>query len=276
MDKEKINVVNLHITDYCNFNCKFCFVKKEKFKATLEDLKICVNKIYEYFSKNNIQNGRINLAGGEPLIYNNLVELIDYIYSKNIEVSIITNGYFLNKDFLEKVKGKVCMIGISIDSLNNDVNIKLGRCQNGEKYCNEESYLSKCKLIKDSNIKLKINVCVNKYNYKENFTNFFKKAKADKIKFLQIKYEKNVNEECRELLISKEQFEEFSRNNYAENIVFESDESMIDSYLIVDSKCNVSTSNNHKSNMCLLNHSFEECLYNLNFDKDKFNKRYNI
>lgn len=58
--------INLHFTDFCNFHCKHCFVKKENCELSFDELKVAVDKIYKYFKDNGIK-GRINLAGGEPL-----------------------------------------------------------------------------------------------------------------------------------------------------------------------------------------------------------------
>lgn len=59
--------INLHFTDFCNFHCKHCFVKKENCELSFDELKITVDKIYKYFKDNGIK-GRINLAGGEFLL----------------------------------------------------------------------------------------------------------------------------------------------------------------------------------------------------------------
>lgn len=86
--------INLHFTDFCNFHCKHCLVKKENCVLSFDELKVAVDKIYKYFNDNEIK-GRINLAGGEHLMSRNIDRLIDYIASKGIEVSI-TNGYYLD------------------------------------------------------------------------------------------------------------------------------------------------------------------------------------
>ena len=75
--------INLHFTDFCNYHCKHCFVKKENYELSFDELKTIVDKIKKYFNDNNIK-GRINLAGGEPLMSRNIDKLIEYISSKNM------------------------------------------------------------------------------------------------------------------------------------------------------------------------------------------------
>jgi len=57
------------------------------------------------------------LVGGEPLLSKNIQMFIDYLFEINLEVSLITNGYYLDEKFISKNKNKLSMIGISIDSL---------------------------------------------------------------------------------------------------------------------------------------------------------------
>ena len=70
---------------------------KDNNELSLDELIIIVDRISKYFKTNKIK-GRINIAGGEPLVSRNIDKLIEYIHSKDILVSIITNGYLLNED----------------------------------------------------------------------------------------------------------------------------------------------------------------------------------
>ena len=104
---DKYDVINMHFIDICNFDCIYCYANnnqggvksQEKWERIIDDIAI-------YFKENNISTGRINLVGGEPLLYKKLPEIIDYICDKNIKVSILTNGYYLNEEFIKKVLKK--------------------------------------------------------------------------------------------------------------------------------------------------------------------------
>ena len=103
---------------------KHCVVKKENSKLSFDELKVAVDKIYKYFNDNEIK-GRINLEGRKPLMSRNIDRLIDYIASKAIEVSIIANCYYLDNSFIEMYKSQISTIGISVDSLDYDMNFRL-------------------------------------------------------------------------------------------------------------------------------------------------------
>ncbi len=148
-----MNVINLHFTNCCNYGCIYCFAKSninEK-ELSFDECKSVVNRIKDYFEENNIDDGRINLVGGEPLISPFINELIDYCFNKKIKVSIVTNGSLLTKEFIERNKNKLYMIGISIDSLNEETNEKIGRCCKN-KNLNIVQLIEICKLIKDRDI----------------------------------------------------------------------------------------------------------------------------
>jgi len=70
---------------------------------------------------------RINLAGGEPMMAHHLQDVIDYVISKGFKCSLITNGSYLTADFVKNNKDKLCMIGISVDSMDDELNKLIGR-----------------------------------------------------------------------------------------------------------------------------------------------------
>lgn len=251
--------INLHFTDFCNFRCKHCFVNKENKELSFENIKIIIDKIVQYKNLHN-EEVRINLAGGEPLVSKNIQDIIDYICDSKLEVSIITNGYYLNKGFIENNKNKLSMIGISVDSLNDNTNIKIGRSCNN-KLISENDLIDICKVIKENGIKLKINTCVTSLNCSENISSFLEKVKPDKTKVLRAFCDKNNSQ----YNISDDEW-----NNVKEkykNVFFEDNDYMKSHYIIIDSSGNLSRNNLHIDNNSLLEKSLEECLSNAGFLK---------
>lgn len=250
-------VINLHFTDKCNFHCKHCFVNKQNRELSLEQIKIIVDKIYDY----KIATGeyiRINLAGGEPLLSKNIQEIIDYINFKNLDVSLITNGYYLSEDFILRNKHKLSMIGISVDSLNYDTNILIGRC-NGNQVIDKEKLVSICNVINSAKIKLKINTCFSKVNKdgKELYA-FIKSVNPDRLKFFRVMC--NHDNELKSIELSDEEWKNIKLKYKDFKPVFEDNYYMQNSYIIVDSRGNLSKNNLHEINNSLLENTFKECL----------------
>ncbi|MFW6002633.1 MAG: viperin family antiviral radical SAM protein [archaeon] len=168
-------VLNFHLTDRCNFKCKHCFVNMQQEKElSLDKCKSIIDNISDM---NDFT--RINLAGGEPLLVNHLQEVIDYIVKKGFRCSIITNGSKLDESFIKKNKDKLSMIGISIDSMDDNINKKIGR-----KTIKNLNHL--CRSIKENEITLKVNICISKININCDFKEFLESVKPDRLKLFQL------------------------------------------------------------------------------------------
>lgn len=260
--------INLHFTDYCNYSCKHCFVKKENNELSMDELMVVVDKVKRYFDSNHIK-GRINIAGGEPLVSKNIDHLINYIASKGIQVSIITNGYLLDESFIQRHKNHLYSIGLSVDSMDYDTNIKIGRCCKSN-ILTKDKILHLSKIIKEARILLKINICVSKLNVNENFNELIHIIQPDRLKvFEMVCYDmsQKVNS------ATKSDIQSFlERLNY--NYIYESAESMKKSYIIIDSKGNLSTNNLHLNGASILCHEISDIISTLNVDYENYIKRY--
>lgn len=256
----KQKTFNLHFTDFCNFKCKHCFVNKQGKELTLEEIKLIVDKLADYSKYTGI-NIRINLAGGEPLISKNIQTIIDYIYSKGIQISIITNGYFLTEEFLCKNKNKLSMIGLSIDSFSHDTNVLIGRCEN-DKTISKTEMIDKCLLIKKVGIKLKINICISSNNINEDFYDFLQSVTPDRIKILRVLCDHNFT--LKSISISDYDWKKTQEKYEKLNPVYEDNSFMRTGYLIIDSDGNLSKNNLHHRNNSVLHQSIAECLEDLN------------
>lgn len=85
----------LEITDVCNIYCKGCYRKNLSGHRSLDELKYEV----DFFKRVRNPDG-ISIAGGEPLVYPHIVELVEYIASVGIKPIIISNTYALQRENL--------------------------------------------------------------------------------------------------------------------------------------------------------------------------------
>ena len=270
----KINTINIHFLDACNYTCKHCFVNKENNQLSFEQMKKIIDKISDFYSKEGICDGRINLAGGEPLLSEDIDRIIDYIYFKKLKVSLITNAYYLKKSFIDKHKEQLCCIGISVDSLIDETNKKIGRCQKNGSLLSVDDLTNICKYIKEAGIKLKINTCVTKFNYLEDFTEFLKSVAPDRYKVLQMLCDDYdvVNVKNR---ITNEEMNEFVQRHKSFVTAKETSLEMKSSYLIIDSKGNMSCDNMHQSSYSVFENEVSDILGMLHFNENFFERRYN-
>lgn len=230
--------VNWHITDKCNYKCKYCFVKFDNKRNRNElflDLKES-KKMIDILKNKGTE--KINFIGGEPLIpkyCNNLGEIVKYTKSLGMTTSIVTNGYYITKNngknFL-KIYGKyIDWIGISIDSKLEETEKLLKRGFGNH----VENTIKSINNIKEyPHIKIKINSVICAYNYKEDMSELINKLKPQRWKIFQMKHIKNINDNAIGISITKNQFMKFVDKHKYLNPIWEDNDLMTNSYWMID------------------------------------------
>lgn len=273
-----MNVINFHLTNSCNYNCAYCFGKfPDKKELSLKQACDVIDNVARYFSQCGITDWRINLAGGEPLLYPHLEELIDYINAYGIKVSVITNGSLLTEDIIKGWKDRVYCIGLSVDTALTETNAAIGR------HCKNKTILLKqlirlTQAIHRNGIKLKINTVVSKLNVNENMTELYKRLKPDRLKLLQMEIVDGVNARAKDLAISKKAFDEFCKKhkNCCLDTVCEYSDDMENSYLMINpqGEFQINSDGEYKILGDCLNEEFTEIINRAPISADKFNARY--
>jgi uncharacterized protein len=123
-------VLVLHLTDYCNLACKYCYADKTG-KSIKEDVwKRSVDYFMEFMGGDRTHSN-IMFIGGEPLAAPKLMkEVMVYARSKGVAgFGIITNGALLNKQWMEFLAENRFFMHLSLDGIREAQNInrpKLG------------------------------------------------------------------------------------------------------------------------------------------------------
>jgi len=262
-------VVNLHLLEKCNYRCVHCFsLFNSPEILSLSDWMKIVDNILSCSSVK-----RLNLAGGEPLLLPWIYELAGYIHQKGVEVSIITNGSLLNEKMLQRTV--FSMVGISIDSFNEETLLKIGRCtDNGLVLSNKQYYLL-CTLIKENGIDLKINTVVTKLNLEDDFS-ILKKIKPKRWKILRMQKFSSNNFDNSHLAVSNEEFSAFCQKQENLGIPFISEKIMYNSYIFIDPQGNLidNTGGKYKSVGNLLDEDFTQCFGRLPLNRELYERRY--
>jgi len=247
-----LNQLNLHFINYCNYDCVYCFADKTVAGyPDINSLVKWVDSISDYFKKNQVINPRINLVGGEPLLYKEILPLIKYIHSKGIRVSLVTNGSLLTEEFLSEAGEFLDMIGISVDTLKKETAIMIGRSTQNEQTLSLKKLITICKKIKSLNIRLKVNIVVSKFNFMEDFSIFLDRIEADKVKFLELYIVNQMNRDSFEYKLSKEEYNKFcSRHSMCKNILKEDNEKFDGGYIMIDFKGDLIVNHKNKHIHC--------------------------
>ncbi len=102
----------------------------------------------------------ISIAGGEPFVHPDIEEMIEYVKSKNINMSILSNGIDVKDStihLMENIKDKM-HVQISLDSVCDEVNIKT-------RGVDSKGVIQNILKIAKTGVRLSIGIVVTKYNY---------------------------------------------------------------------------------------------------------------
>ncbi len=116
---DKPNHVHMRFTSSCNLSCRHCDIwkidKSAKREISTEDWKRCIDKLHTWLG-----SFKLDLAGGEILLYHGAIPLIQHCAGKGITVNLTTNSMLIDEVMAEKIadSGLRC-INLSLDGLED-------------------------------------------------------------------------------------------------------------------------------------------------------------
>ena len=109
------------ITRSCNLNCIHCYNSGNTCYNDTVDIRNNYEIIIDRILKMGVTH--IHLLGGEPLVANGIYDLLHYAHSKNLIVTINTNGTLLTDKVLEiLISTNVSQITVSLDGADEYTN----------------------------------------------------------------------------------------------------------------------------------------------------------
>jgi cyclic pyranopterin phosphate synthase len=117
-----VNSLRVSITQRCNFDCFFCHQEGESGpdgEATPEEIETIVSVAAE------LGIGKVKITGGEPLLREDVVEIVKLIAPHVNEVSMTTNGYLLAERACELKEAGLDRVNVSFHSGNPEVFCKI-------------------------------------------------------------------------------------------------------------------------------------------------------
>ena len=115
--------MELELSRACNLRCIYCYASSGqalKNELTQEEIFKVLDQAAELGAQKIIV-----LGGGEPLMYPNLFEIIDYIISKGIQVDLFTNGTLIDNDTAQKLFRRNVSISMKMNSRNPEIQDEL-------------------------------------------------------------------------------------------------------------------------------------------------------
>ncbi len=263
----EIKSVNLHITKACNYRCRFCYAQFNQVKTHLSEKEW--KTIITLLSENGTE--KVTFVGGEPTLVSFLPNLVMHAKNLGLTTMLVTNGSRIDEEYLFSFEGALDWIGLSIDSKYEEICKILGR---GNGYHVSQT-LHVASLLKKFDIRLKVNTVVTSLTWKEDMSDLIARLSPERWKVFQVLPIKGENDGIEDLLITEQQFLSFIDRHRHLNPVAETNDDMIESYVMVDPNgCFFTNSNNHLTHgTSILQFGVKNAFERIPFNYKKFEKR---
>lgn len=145
----------------CNLRCKHCYIDKKSYsmksKVELARWKELIDYGYDHGL------GSVIITGGEPFLYEELIELIRYISLKGLKLTILTNGTLLDDKHIDYLAScSNCSVQISLDGSNAEsYGFLRGR------YDIFQTVIRNIKKLRDKNVSTSVVMALNKVNIED-------------------------------------------------------------------------------------------------------------
>jgi MoaA/NifB/PqqE/SkfB family radical SAM enzyme len=110
-DRKTVPHCVLEINQECNLDCRACYREKTGGSKSVGSVLYDLETI-----ENNQDVQTVSVAGGEPTLHPDLVDIVSKIHQRGHSVSLVTNGLLLTDDLLKKLK----MAGLDIVMIHVD------------------------------------------------------------------------------------------------------------------------------------------------------------
>lgn len=145
--------VIFNVTNRCNLHCKHCYASYYKRSPKDEMTTADIKKVIDGLKVSGCL--RINFCGGEPLLRNDIKEVIRYATLKGISVDLTSNGVLVPSR-IEEIKDIKCLT-ISLDGKAGHHDILRGKGSAAKA-------LKAIKAAQKIGIEVRVNMVVHKYN----------------------------------------------------------------------------------------------------------------
>ena len=242
-------VINWHLTEACNYACRYCYSKWHADGAGKELIHDAASsatllaEIYRQFAptpSNHARLGmvwqsvRLSLAGGEPLLYEQeIIRIAAQARKLGFDVSIISNGSRLTRPLMAELAPLLSVLGLSLDSAQAETNREIGRADRHAQVLLLEELREIVALGRKLNpdLRLKINTVVNALNFTEDMSPLIRQLAPDKWKVLRM-----LPTVTTDLAIADHEFQQFIDCHAALGslISAEDNRDMVESYIMLD------------------------------------------
>jgi radical S-adenosyl methionine domain-containing protein 2 len=290
-------VVNWHVTEACNYRCRYCYSHWEREPNRLDVIREevaslgLVDALWRFFRPDNASNPlrrqlqwsnlRLSLAGGEPMLYpRQVARVARHAKALGMRVSMITNGSLLPRDTggLGELARSLDMLGLSIDAVSDSRNRAIGRADRKGSTLSLEQLVQLVDALRTAHpgIALKVNTVVNAFNVHDDLRAVIDALRPDRWKLLRV-----LPVLGDDLVVSDADFAAFVARHacLGTRVSVEDNRDMLTSYLMVDPQGRFFQNGNGASGGYFYSRpitpdTVERAFRSVPFDASKFASRY--
>ena len=279
--------VNYHLNKNCNFRCRGCYAVFND-EPTSHGVMLPRDKMFEVVSAVAavpLPEGKtlrkLTFAGGEPTLCPWLPELIAHAKALGLVTMLVTNGLRCTREYLARIAPALDWLTLSVDSLAQQTNIMIGRCDGRGMPLDSTTYATILADAQELGIRTKVNTVVNSVNQHEDLSQFLACSGIVRWKVLQVMAVAGQNDEhITELAVSRAEFDTFvaRHSGLSANgirIVPEPVESIRGSYAMIDrfGRFFDSRTGTHSYSDSILDVGVIPAFSQILFDREAFEKR---
>jgi pyrroloquinoline quinone biosynthesis protein E len=92
--------LDVYLTNACNLRCKFCFNldREDAPRIPLDDIRLILKTAYER------HNRYVSITGGEPFLYKQIFDVLDYAHDLGYWITILSHGGLLDAARIARLK----------------------------------------------------------------------------------------------------------------------------------------------------------------------------
>ncbi|RKX64309.1 MAG: radical SAM protein, partial [Tenericutes bacterium] len=103
---------------HCNFRCPYCYVPHNSYPENELSKKEICDVILQ---AKDLGARKIIILGGEPTLYPNLLEIIEFIKKQKLKVEIFTNGTKITEDFAKQLYDNNVRVVLKMNSFDENI-----------------------------------------------------------------------------------------------------------------------------------------------------------
>lgn len=241
-------VINWHITEACNYRCRYCYAhwagNGRELVHNIAASAWMIENLWQYFHPQNLANPlrrdmdwrgvRLNLAGGEPLLYPGRVpQILSAARDVGFTTSLITNGSLLSPELAQQLAPHLSILGVSLDSGIAIINRQIGRESRHGQLLTIEQLEEAITAARRSNprLQIKFNTVVNELNCHEDLSALIRRLAPQRWKVLRM-----LPIVTDELTVRDAEFHGFVARHQAlgDVLCVEDNAEMVESYVMID------------------------------------------